>query len=84
MACSKHGLRVVWLESLPLGIVWPVLNSLNDRFVARLWLVLWPGLWSVHNMLRAWFKVCLAEILALMDYLDNAITYLNDVLWPVM
>ena len=27
MACSKHGLRVVWLKSLPLGTVWTVLKG---------------------------------------------------------
>ena len=26
MACSKHGLRVVWLKSLLLKIVWSVLK----------------------------------------------------------
>ena len=26
MACSKHGLRGVWLKSLPLGTVWIVLK----------------------------------------------------------
>ena len=42
MTCSKHGLRVVWLKSLPLRTVWPVLNCSNGNFVARLWPVLWP------------------------------------------
>ena len=44
MACSKHGLRVVWLESLPLGTVWTVLNGLNDCFVAQIWPVSWLDL----------------------------------------
>ena len=44
MSCSKNGLMDVWLESLSLGIVWPVLNGLNSHFVARLWSVSWPGL----------------------------------------
>ena len=44
MACLKHGLSVVWLESLPLGTVWLVLNSLNGRFVTQLWSVSWFGL----------------------------------------
>ena len=33
-------------------------------------------------MLKAWFKGCLVEILALMDCFDNAKTALNVVLWP--
>ena len=32
-------------------------------------------------MLKAWFKGCLVEILALRDCLDNAKTALNVVLW---
>ena len=38
--CSWHAqsmvLRAVWLESLSLGTVWPVLNYLNGRFAALL------------------------------------------------
>ena len=26
MACSKHGLRAVWLKSLPLGTIWTMLK----------------------------------------------------------
>ena len=33
-------------------------------------------------MLKAWFKGCLAEILALMDCLGSGKTTLNVVLWP--
>ena len=33
-------------------------------------------------MLKAWFKGCLVEILALRDCLDNAKTTLNAILWP--
>ena len=32
-------------------------------------------------MLKAWFKGCLAEIIALRDCLDSAKTALNVVLW---
>ena len=33
-------------------------------------------------MLKAWFKGCLVEILALRDCLDGAKMALNVVLWP--
>ena len=33
-------------------------------------------------MLKAWFKGCLVEILALRDCLDSVKTTLNVVLWP--
>ena len=33
-------------------------------------------------MLKAWFKGCLVEVLALRDCLDCAKTTLNVVLWP--
>ena len=37
--------------------------------MAYLWPVSWPGLRSVHGMLKAWCKGCLDEILALRDCL---------------
>ena len=52
MACSKHGLRVVWLESLPLGTVWPILNGLNDR--------LWHDIdmqWSSHCIMHVKHRI---------------------------
>ena len=50
MACSKHGLRALWLESLPLGTIWPVLNDLNGRFMVGFmaWFVKCP--WHDQSM----------------------------------
>ena len=50
--------------------------------MAYLWPFLWFGLCCVHDMLKAWFKDYLAEILALRDCLDSAKIALNAVLWP--
>ena len=63
IACSKDGLRVVWLESLPSGSVWLVLNDL--------YAVLWPNCdrfrgpvcevsmaCSRHGLRVVWLKSC--------------------------